>query len=57
VLATADQITVEGDDKLFYYAVNKAAGDPEHHVAVEVTGPWPVPTLTQSRPLHRSELL
>jgi cobalamin biosynthesis Mg chelatase CobN len=38
-LATADQITVEGDDELLSYAVNQAAGDPENHVAVEVAGP------------------
>jgi hypothetical protein len=37
--ATADQITVEGDDELLSYAVNKAATDPENRVAVEVAGP------------------
>lgn len=35
-LATADQITVEGDDELLSYAVNKAAGDPENRVSVEI---------------------
>jgi hypothetical protein len=32
---TADQITVEGDDELLSYAINKAAGDPENRVAVD----------------------
>jgi hypothetical protein len=35
-LATADQITVEGDDELLSYAVNKAAGNPENRVAVQL---------------------
>jgi hypothetical protein len=36
-LATADQITVEGDDELLSYAVNKAADDPENRITVEGT--------------------
>jgi hypothetical protein len=35
-LATADQITVEGDDELLSYAVNKASNDPENRVSVEI---------------------
>jgi hypothetical protein len=35
-LARADQITVEGDDELLSYAVNKAARDPENQIAVEL---------------------
>ena len=51
-LATADQITVEGDDKLLSYAVNRASGDPENRVAIELapirtetfgSGPLPPP--------------
>jgi cold shock protein len=38
-LATADQITVDGDDELLSYAVNKAAGDPENRVAVQLDPP------------------
>jgi hypothetical protein len=34
-LASADQITVEGDDELLTYAVNEAAGDPGNRVVVE----------------------
>jgi hypothetical protein len=37
-LATADQITVEGDDELLSYAINKAAVDPENRVTVDTTG-------------------
>jgi hypothetical protein len=37
-LARADQITVEGDDKLLSYAVNKASGDPTNRVAFELAG-------------------
>lgn len=36
--ASADRITVEGDDELLSYAVNKAAEDPENQVRVETTG-------------------
>lgn len=35
-LASADQVTVEGDDELLSYAVNKASNDPENRVSVEV---------------------
>jgi hypothetical protein len=35
-LATADQITVEGDDDLLSYAVSKAANDPGNRVSVEI---------------------
>jgi hypothetical protein len=37
-LAKADQITVEGDDALLSYAINKAAADPENRVTFEATG-------------------
>jgi hypothetical protein len=37
-LASADQVIVEGDDRLLSYAATKASGDPENHVAVEVGG-------------------
>ncbi len=38
-LPTADQITIEGDDELLTYAVNKAVkDDPETRVAIEVQG-------------------
>jgi hypothetical protein len=36
-LATADQVTVEGDDELLTYAVNRAAGDPTNRVALELS--------------------
>jgi hypothetical protein len=56
-LATADQITVECDDELLSYAVNKAARDPENRVAVEVTGPAnPIDALPQ-RPFTLTEIL
>ena len=45
-LATADQITVDGDDELLSYAVNKAAGDPENQIAVKLEDRrtvWPSP--------------
>jgi len=35
-LATADQVTVEGDDELLTYAVNKASSDPDNQVAIEL---------------------
>ena len=46
-LATADQITVEGDDELLSYAVNKAAGDPENRVTIDYgqLSSWFRPTL------------
>jgi hypothetical protein len=33
-LDTADQITVEGDDELLAYAVNKASSDPENRIRI-----------------------
>src|SRR5690348_1333426 len=50
-LATADQVTIEGDDDLLSYAMNKAAGNPENQVAIEFEDrhpaavgevPWPL---------------
>ena len=38
-LAAADQITVEGDDELLTYAVNKAAGEPENRITVQLAKP------------------
>jgi hypothetical protein len=37
-LATADQVSVEGDDELLSYAVAKASKDPENSIAVQVDG-------------------
>ncbi len=37
-LATADQVIVEGDDRLLSYAATRASGDPKNSVAVEVGG-------------------
>jgi hypothetical protein len=35
-LETADQVIVEGDDRLLSYAVNKAAADPETKIKIEI---------------------
>jgi hypothetical protein len=35
-LASADQLIVEGDDRLLSYAVAKASGDPESRVSIEL---------------------
>lgn len=38
-LATADQITVEGDDRLLSYAATKAAGDAGNRIDIEIPPP------------------
>jgi hypothetical protein len=40
-LAAADQITVEGDDELLTYAVNKAAGDSENRITLDLEADGP----------------
>ena len=35
-LATADQVIVEGDDRLLSYAVNIASNDPGNRVSLEI---------------------
>jgi hypothetical protein len=35
-LGSADQVIVEGDDKLLSYAVSKASNDPQNRIAIEV---------------------
>jgi hypothetical protein len=37
-LGSADQVIVEGDDRLLSYAVSKASNDPQNRIAVEVDG-------------------
>jgi hypothetical protein len=52
-LATADQVTVEGDDELLTYAVNKAAHDSGHHVLVD----FGIAEAVYGKPQRVSELL
>jgi hypothetical protein len=53
-LATADQITVEGDDELLSYAANKAAGDPANRVAIETRRSGDRPVVPSAPPVPSS---